>query len=83
MARFSDKLFDPKVMAKSLETYLSMFDRYVVKTDLTAEEYEKAKKRVKKLIKHLKNDEIEKVVDPERYEEALQVYEESGRGGVY
>lgn len=68
-------LIDAESMADSLETYLEMFDKYIIKSGLSAEEYEKAQKRVKKLIKHLRNDELDKVIDEERYSELLLEYE--------
>ena len=74
MVEGSNELFDPQLMAKSIKTYLDMFDTYVIKTDLSVEDYDKARKTIKKLIKHLKNGDLDKVIDEERYEEALQRY---------
>ena len=71
-------VFDPQLMANSLETYLDMFDKYVIKSGLTVEEYEESKKKIKKLIKHLRNGNLDKVIDEERYNQLVSNHYMSG-----
>lgn len=66
-----DKKF-MKTMAKNFKNYLDIIDRYVIIDGLSEEEYKEAKKEVKKLIKHLKNGEGDKVFDRERYIEMIE-----------
>lgn len=66
-----DKKF-MKSMAKNFKNYLDIVDRYVIIDGLTKKEYKEAKKQMKKLIKHLKNGEGDKVFDRDRYLEMME-----------
>jgi hypothetical protein len=59
-----------KQMGENLETYIDTIDRYVIIENLTKEDYDEQMKKAKKLIKHLKNGECEKVFNYERFQEA-------------
>jgi len=61
-----------KKMADNFESYLDIVDRYVIIDGLSEEEYETAKKRVKKLIKKLRKGEGDEVFDEERYREFMR-----------
>lgn len=66
-----DDEFDKEFMNKladSIETYMNIVSRYVILLGESKEEYDKAVKKVEKLIKHLRKGKGEKVFDPERYE---------------
>lgn len=73
MAFSVDELKDPhtmKLMAESLDEYLSVLENYVIINGLTEKEYDKAVETVKKLIKKLKKgdtsvytEDLEAVVD--------------------
>lgn len=67
--KYNKKLM--KKMADNLENYLQIIDSYVIIQGITKEEYDEAKKRVKKLIKHLRNGDGEKVFDEDRYRDLL------------
>ena len=68
MARIDDKQMDK--MADCFEEYLDIIQRYVIITGITEEEYDDAVKKVKKLIKHLRNHDDDKVFDKEALEQA-------------
>lgn len=50
-----------KEMADSLEAFLSMVDQYLIFTDMDDDEYEEYHHTVRKLIKHLRKGEGDKV----------------------
>ena len=60
-----------KNMADNLENYLNIVQPYLIIQGITKEEYDDAVKKVKKLIKHLRNGKGEKVFDEERYRELM------------
>lgn len=60
-----------KNMAENLEGYLNTIDSYAIIQGITDEEYEDARKKVEKLIKHLKKGHGEKVFDEDRFRELL------------
>lgn len=72
----SDKMkYDKKLMdrmADDLENYLEIVDKYIIIEGLSPEDYKKARKKVKKLIKHLRKGEGDKVFDKERYEAYIE-----------
>ena len=61
-----------KKMADTIENYLYFYDMFVIKDGIDRDEYEEAKKKIKKLIKHLRNGDGDKVFDQERYAEYLE-----------
>jgi uncharacterized protein YheU (UPF0270 family) len=72
---YNRKLMD--AMADNLEAYLNVIESYVIIEGLTKEEYEHAVKKVKKLVKHLRAGDGDKVFDKEKYIEMV----ESGKFG--
>ena len=56
-------------MADDFEEYLELVDEYLIIDGLSEEEYNKAKKKVKKLIKHLRKGNGDKVFDKKKYME--------------
>lgn len=60
-----------KQMADDFEAYLEQVDKFLIIEGLSKEEYKDAKKKVKKLIKHLRNGNGDKVFDKERYREFM------------
>lgn len=66
--------YDKKLMeemADNLENYLEIIESYVIIQGITKEEYDDSVKKVKKLIKHLRKGNGDKVFDPERYRELI------------
>lgn len=59
-------------MADSIENYLYFFDTFIIKEDIDPKEYEEAVKTIKKLIKHLRKGNGDKVFDEKRYLEYLE-----------
>lgn len=70
MAKYNKKQMEQ--MANDYETYLEIIDKFIIIEGLSKEEYKQARKVVKKLIKHLRNGEGDKVFDKERYDEYLE-----------
>lgn len=67
--------YDKKIMSKmadNLENYLEIIDQYVIIEGLTKEEYDIAVKKVKKLIKKLRQGKGDEVFNKERYLELLE-----------
>ena len=56
-----------KEMADDLENYINILDKYVIIEGLSPDDYKEAKKKIKKVIKHLRNGDGDKVFDKERY----------------
>lgn len=61
-------------MADSYEKYLYFLKRYIVLEGLDEKAYKKHVKRIKKMIKHLRNGEGDKVLIPERYLAYVEKY---------
>ena len=61
-----------KQMAKNFKGYIDIIDRYVIIDGISEEEYKESMKTVKKLIKHLKKGEGDKVFNKERYMEMIE-----------
>jgi stalled ribosome rescue protein Dom34 len=61
-----------KKQAENLENYLDIIENYVIIEGISEEEYKKAVKTVKKLIKKLKKGDGDAVYNKERYLEALE-----------
>lgn len=61
-------------MADSYEKYLYFLKIYIVIEGLDEKLYKKHSKRIKKMIKHLRNGEGDKVLIPERYLAYVEKY---------
>lgn len=61
-------------MADSYEKYLYFLKRYIVLEGLDEKSYKKHVKKIKKMIKHLRNGEGDKVLIPERYLAYIEKY---------
>ena len=61
-----------KKMADNLENYIDIIDRYVIIEGITQETYDHSMKKVKKLIKKLRQGKGDEVFDRERYIEMLE-----------
>lgn len=59
-------------MADNLENYLEIIDQYVIIEGITKEEYDKAVKKINKLIKKLRQGKGDEVFNRERYLELLE-----------
>ena len=57
--------------ADTLEAYIDIYDRFIIKDGVDEEEYQKALKTIKKAIKNLRKGNGNDVFDPERYEEMV------------
>lgn len=67
--------YDKKMMetlATDIENYVEIVDRFLIIDGLDEEAYAKARKKIKKLIKHLKKGEGDKVFDKKRYIEYME-----------
>ena len=60
-----------KFMAKNFKAYLKLIDELIIIDGLSQKDYKKARKKVKKLIKHLKNGDKEKCFDMHAYNNAI------------
>lgn len=60
-----------KFMAKNFKAYLKLIDEMIIIDGLSKEEYLKARKKVKKLIKHLKKGDKEECFDLHAYNRAI------------
>lgn len=58
-----------KQMADNLEEYIKIVDSKLIIDGVSKEEYDAAMKTVKKLIKHLRNGDGDKVFNKERFME--------------
>lgn len=54
-------------MADDFEQYLDIVDKFLIIEGLSKEEYKDAKKKIKKLIKHLRDGKGDKVFNKEKY----------------
>lgn len=67
--------YDKKMMnemADNFESYVDIIKNYVIIEGITDEEYKAAIKKVKKLIKHLRKGNGDKVFDEEAYREYIE-----------
>nr|DAS58601.1 MAG TPA: hypothetical protein [Caudoviricetes sp.] len=55
--------------ADDFEKFLDITSRYIIPVNITEEEERKARKTVRKLIKHLRSGNVSKVIDEERFNE--------------
>lgn len=58
-------------MADNYKAYLDIIDSFIIIEGISQEEYDDARKKVKKLIKYLREGKAEKVFSKKRYREAL------------
>lgn len=72
MKNKDDQLFEiMDKMGDDLKNYKREVNRYLLITGITKKEYDWAIKMVKKLIKHLKNHDVDEVFEQERLNEYM------------
>ena len=72
-----------KQMAKNIETFLYMFERFIICDGLSKKKFKKAKKTIQKLVEKLKKGEWDDVVDKERVYQLGRLSEKEEMYGMY
>lgn len=72
-----------KTMAKNIETFLYMFERFIICDGLSKKKFKKAKKTIQKLVEKLKKGEWDDVVDKERVYQLSRLNEKEEMYSMY